>query len=595
MISKNSRRITGAVEDLKQGSFTATKGIDETAPALASDTVLHSVNLDVDRDGGLILRKPLIAAKVFPKYYFYAPKHIIPITDAVVLLIYQEGASCGARVLDYTNPTNPTPLPIRIEWVRYDNYLEVERPDVPVAYGRELDPDGNIVDPGFYNLSMFNLEDITFTNLTTNVLVYGAKVNYKDAFLCDIAVDENGSEVYTPTLIYEDLLDETYIFRPLQIIPYLDTSKVSKPYVKLKIGYAKLTELTPEGEIPLDANLNSDSPYALRDSYDKAASSIDGILAYVPSQLQDGKVVAKPDLLETSRTPSNSANVVLNDSSFLKNAADMYSKYASLYLNPKAFNYNTSVEKLGLQVSLTGDNVGGETVRDGTLKCDWSDSIYYSDCKNFITLNNSFQWDIDFSSIKKASYTKLCQISCNVNVPLSGADGILTRMSLKGANFKIPIRIEWNAAAPLTVEFNTTVNSQYPNVSNVPLISYTYLNPNLWTEFKKNFLEIFICRCLGFNKYTDGTSPFTWDYTINPYNSGEMAHVAEDVQEENSYIFITLYRYVSYTSGSLTVGMHPDAAICFRIPRNTFEILLKDFTIQNREPITITLKEMYDQ
>ena len=59
MISKRTRKSTRSVEQLKQGSFTPAKGMDEKTSVLDTEHVLFTKNLTADFDGGLILRKPI--------------------------------------------------------------------------------------------------------------------------------------------------------------------------------------------------------------------------------------------------------------------------------------------------------------------------------------------------------------------------------------------------------------------------------------------------------------------------------------------------------------------------------------------------------
>jgi hypothetical protein len=585
LISKNSRRITGAVEDLKQGSFTATKGIDETAPALSSDTVLHSVNLDVDRDGGLVLRKPLIAAKVFPKYYFYAPTHIIPITDNILFLIYQT-PSCAGCILDYTDPTAPKPVSITLEWVRYDNYLEMERSDVPIVY---TSTEGYV----FYNLSVFDLNTITFANLATNVLVYGAKVYFKNSLLCDEKTSEDGGTVVQiPTLIYEDMLDSSVntITRPLQIM-YMD--KAATPYVKIKISYAELTELTPEGDIPLDANLNLDAPYALRDGYNKASCNVNGILAYSPAQLVDGEVVPKPELVEnTEPSKLDTYTSLSDDNAFLTHMGAMYYSYRDLSSFSKSFTSYTSKDVLGLHINIGLGSKGGEVIRGGVLKCVVDSDIQYVDCERHIAGGHSGQVIVNQDAIESENYTSLCKITCDFKADVTSQDDTFVQaMSLKQLQFKIPINVEWNSKgkAPLIEEFDTKVNSQYPEESDVPLISYNYLNPALWDNFKNCFLETLIARCLGYDVYKSGGIPFSWTYVIDPNNSNETAHVVEHFKKTSQFIYLIVYRYAIIDGGYIGAGMHPDSAVCFRIPSTSFNLTLEDVTVQGHPPFDVSL------
>ena len=65
MIRRNTSKYTENQESLNQSSFTGLKGIDYSKAPTNNNTVLNSVNFDVDYDGGLILRKPLVCERQY--------------------------------------------------------------------------------------------------------------------------------------------------------------------------------------------------------------------------------------------------------------------------------------------------------------------------------------------------------------------------------------------------------------------------------------------------------------------------------------------------------------------------------------------------
>ena len=63
MIKRNIRKTIAPAEKLKEHSFTAIKAIDVTTAPTLRDNIYDITNMDVNLDGSLSIRKPLIFNK----------------------------------------------------------------------------------------------------------------------------------------------------------------------------------------------------------------------------------------------------------------------------------------------------------------------------------------------------------------------------------------------------------------------------------------------------------------------------------------------------------------------------------------------------
>ena len=127
MISRNSRRTAAPVENLRQGSIAAVKGVDETASILASDSALYTENLIVDDDGGLILRKPIVCIEDIPELVVNGER--VPTELAYVGYVFNNEHKLVVRVSDDNTCyfgifKNGVAVPVRLCWRAWDTFTE---------------------------------------------------------------------------------------------------------------------------------------------------------------------------------------------------------------------------------------------------------------------------------------------------------------------------------------------------------------------------------------------------------------------------------------------------------------------------------------
>ena len=86
MIKRTASRYSESQEPLYENSFKGTKGIDGSKSPTETEYIVNSKNLDVDYDGGLVLRKPIKICKTYPENilhisYMYDKENILQLSN----------------------------------------------------------------------------------------------------------------------------------------------------------------------------------------------------------------------------------------------------------------------------------------------------------------------------------------------------------------------------------------------------------------------------------------------------------------------------------------------------------------------------------
>ena len=126
MISKRARRGHTSVETLSQGSFVASKGINETASVLSPDTVGYMKNFDIAKDGTLVLRNALEVGFTIPNFGNKPPILVIPVTHSIKLAFYAFSETSGAAsvyIAAFDSETSTQP-PIKLKWVNWETGVD---------------------------------------------------------------------------------------------------------------------------------------------------------------------------------------------------------------------------------------------------------------------------------------------------------------------------------------------------------------------------------------------------------------------------------------------------------------------------------------
>lgn len=234
MISRKTNRYTYNQESLHQSSFTAMKGIDCSKAPTSQDTVLSTTNLDVDYDGGLILRKPLILKdKLHTVYiskmsYMYDKETMLQISPDSLMILKPSFAK--------------------------SKFTDIYGKQHTFSLGLEWD--------SVWDYTNANIQNTATTTLVTNVVV-------------DLQGLENAIKKKSETSVklYNSNVEPSVQIRMLKFY---------------KEDYSWVFEmLTPEPAtvttepIPVDFNTALHNRLALRDNYYASHTSINGILAYV--------------------------------------------------------------------------------------------------------------------------------------------------------------------------------------------------------------------------------------------------------------------------------------------------------------------------
>ena len=106
------RKLVTQQDTIRQGSLTAQKGIDLSKAPVQSDTMADIVNFDVDDDGGLILRKPLLLSdtvstdglpnnvSVFVGYAYDGTRFAIATTPSNSYICFSDGSLVEKTISD---------------------------------------------------------------------------------------------------------------------------------------------------------------------------------------------------------------------------------------------------------------------------------------------------------------------------------------------------------------------------------------------------------------------------------------------------------------------------------------------------------------
>lgn len=599
MISKNSRRATGSVEQLKQGSFTAVKGIDETAPALNTDTVLRLKNLDVDTDGGLVLRKPLVVSRVFPKVNSKPPIYIIPFQNEYTLLIYQNSSYYVVGIID----NNANAIPLNLEWVAYSTQLEktvnsvnLEKCDVSLVTG--------LASGEFFKTSFFRFTDITYANLATTLLMYGVTVDYTHAVFDNTLVDAK---------LYSE--EDTYISRALQV-----TYNEHELCANVKIAYAELSEIQFGNDLPLDVNLSLDNPYATRDSYAQSLGTIKGILPYLPAEYVNGKAVHLPSY----SGESVAGNLTAAHASYPEVPPDVpyevYDAYSEGLSKHKPY-YHSSLESSELNVSFQNYNLGipsdfdSKIVRAGKLFCTLPTSglniefLWDTDGKFFHYSHDDAEFRIRDYAFTWASYAPLCKVSSDVyDVDIISSTEIASRISSfnrRQITCRIPLNIQYynkdmEEYFTKDLTYNATLPSGTEKSVKVPKAVSDFLNPIDWllnanTDGRyKNLIPLCIALVCGFKQsatYPNHRVFDSWDYTYKDSYGVNLGHTV--TTDTSTHV------YVMFMSGNLSDMdgyVYDSKALILKIPKvpNGFQIGVSDFKIQGYSEVQLKYTAGFD-
>ena len=263
MISKRVRRSSSPQENLKQFSLNNSKGIDGTKPITDPDTVLDMENLEINPDGSLSIRKPMLSANAA-----YGKEHLLYDGEHVAI-VYPDGLRICER-----GKSSPQTLDIKCS--TYYTYVETTFTVIQNAAS-----------------ATFDFSKASFINVAGATIVGNCFVK-ADFLIKAGAIDAT---------LYDEGISDKFLPRYIKLSKGVEANSWDVAIINPEL--TKLT--TAEGEIPLNPNMCLDNPYAIRDGYGYAVPSIKGVIPYV---LQDsGQVPEPPEPVDHSLTGSSYSNL----------------------------------------------------------------------------------------------------------------------------------------------------------------------------------------------------------------------------------------------------------------------------------------------
>lgn len=257
MLRRNNSKINSSlVEQTTLASFTGTKGINSKNAPTVRDTVNTLINLDVDDDGGLVLRNPIILHR---KYSLnnQSPIFVNYIYNNFILTIYDKSNSIPIRF--YNSNGEEVHFTIKFN----------------LANGTEK----SITDLSSENLAdYFDFTNVKLINATSASILSNVKI--------------------TTALVNTNLIHKTDLYRYVQII-YNDETQEFTLTVKEPTLNTLATQSNNE-YFSLNPNTTLDYIYAIRDNYYSQTVSIAGILAYGLTNENEDSIYPSTDELDTS-------------------------------------------------------------------------------------------------------------------------------------------------------------------------------------------------------------------------------------------------------------------------------------------------------
>ena len=280
MISRRTRRSTRPVESLHQSGFTAVKGIDISKPLVESNSVLYSKNLDIDTDGGLILRKPIVFSKSIPEVIDTAG-NIIPtkvihcsrIFDKNYMLVIRcQGTGSASksfiRICTDDDLSNGTQTSWNLKWNTWLDYTE------------QFSTTTSIVQPYTDVTEDIDLSKASVVHTPTSTVITNAYVNIRS----NTFYRSTASYPYPDTDLFNSKLYDSVASNTLYLPRTLILMKSDVPQYQfiLKIVTPDVNVLNSSDTLNLNPNLDLDSPYSIRDAYNSSAPTIQNVLMYAP-------------------------------------------------------------------------------------------------------------------------------------------------------------------------------------------------------------------------------------------------------------------------------------------------------------------------
>ena len=367
MIRRTKHNFSASNNKLKQSSFVASKGINVLANPMEAQNVVDIVNFDVEDDGGVRIRKPIIATHnytdIIVKYiikhegleiiedaYSQVEKRIqiikvIYLYDKITRLVlykdtlYEGYAQYGFCFLDQNDMFQP-------QIYMYTSYNGVDfvfNNETNLEYSESAVSTMQTV---WLSTDFFNLDNVTYVNLNTTTILGNCTVDItKPQF-------NTTNGLYDPTVISEEYAKNTP--RYLQI-SYLSTNKVwCVKIINPEMNIVSSEQLSDGTVTPtIKYNTTLDNNYAIRDEYNKSSVAVKTIIPYIYAELTNGqispKIVQKDDtIINVSNEDESDFGVPVNTSE--SGASTVKTVYHTLETN---YEYLGKTYKIKIEIELS--------------------------------------------------------------------------------------------------------------------------------------------------------------------------------------------------------------------------------------------------
>lgn len=240
-------------EPLSEGSFTGTTGINISRPPTFRECVKDIVNLNVELDGALSLRKPLILVSKNEVEGMPSIHQIRYMFDKKTKLILSK--STRFVLLD----ENENPLPITFKFTNVSGQVN----------SAELSAGVHSIQGSFHSSNIINTASST---IVTGIFMLLSGMGLRDS----------------------ETTKEEYGYR------YMRITKVNEQFV-VELMSPSVTTINSADTIPFNPDTTADNVYAIRDNYFAQTVSVESILAYTKTVQfnQEIQVVDEEDTLKS--------------------------------------------------------------------------------------------------------------------------------------------------------------------------------------------------------------------------------------------------------------------------------------------------------
>lgn len=260
MIRRNTSNAHNYVEQLEESQFVGSRGIDVTKPCTSADSVIDMCNLDVDSDGGLSIRKPLICERKFSVYEGRTPDKFFMAFDGLT----------------------------ELEMYKENNWWVLWIGTIPGFYLKYTKYTGEVVD---YS-PLGNWDQKQITDRIYGDFKYATIVNTPNStIITNVKIDYTHYDLVDPVLRPVSENEDKMVYRYLRLTPTDDGDVWQVEIINPEINMFNSAE-----SAVLNPNLTLDSAYTLRDNYNAVSVGVTNILAYA---IATGKTPPRLDIAKT--------------------------------------------------------------------------------------------------------------------------------------------------------------------------------------------------------------------------------------------------------------------------------------------------------